>query len=577
MAPIPLPSVSPTQAFLERIRTSLIGDDLVLPGPFGPRRLVYADWAASGRALSFVEDTIRRDVLPLYANTHTEASATGRRTTALREDARRAVHRAVGGGPDDVVVFTGTGATGAIDRLLRILELDPRRRPVVFVGPFEHHSNELVWRESAADVVVIRATPEGGFDLDHLREELGRHADRPVKIGSFSAASNVTGIVTDVDAVSILLHRHGALALWDYAAAGPHLPIEMNPRPDVEDGAFAWKDAVFLSPHKLPGGPGSPGVLVAKRHLFANRVPAVPGGGTIAYVTPEHQTYLDDPAHREEAGTPAIVESIRAGLAFLVREQVGAETIRELEESFVESALSTWRRNPSILLLGNPDLPRVSIVSFGIRYPLEARPVGMLHPNFVVALLGDLFGIQARSGCFCAGPYVHRLVDFDAETSAAHEAEFLRGHQGIKLGFVRVTLEYFLSEAVFAYLVDAVDFLAEHAWKLLPLYSFDPRSGLWRHRHAPPERPATLSLGAGLAGRPATAPESALAGYLAEAREIVARVEARPPPPVPPTPFVSEEFERLRWFPLPETSSKRAPARARSPLEEPPRPLRARG
>jgi hypothetical protein len=236
-----------------------------------------------------------------------------------------------------------------------------------------------------------------------------------------------------------------------------------------------------------------------------------------------------------------------------VREQVGAETIRELEESFVESALATWRRNPNILLLGNPDLPRVSIVSFGIRYPLEAKPVGMLHPNFVVAVLGDLFGIQARSGCFCAGPYVHRLVDFDAETSAAHEAEFLRGHEGIKLGFVRVTFEYFLSEAVFAYLVEAVDFLAEHAWKLLPLYSFDPRTGLWRHRHAPSERPATLSLGSALVSHPATAPESALAGHLDEARRIVSELEARPSAPVPPTPFASEEFERLRWFPLPET------------------------
>jgi selenocysteine lyase/cysteine desulfurase len=551
-APIPFTRPSRAEAMLERVRGALVGDDLVLPGPFGPRRLVYADWAASGRALSFVEDAIRRDVLPFYANTHTEASATGRRTTALREDARRTVHRGVGGGPDDVVVFTGSGATGAIDRLARILELDRRTRPVVFVGPFEHHSNELVWRESVADVVVIRATPDGGFDVDHLHEELERHRDRPLKIGSFSAASNVTGILTDVDAVSILLHRHGALALWDYAAAGPHLPIEMNPVPDVEDGELAYKDAIVLSPHKLPGGPGAPGILVAKRHLFANRVPALPGGGTIAYVTPWHQTYLADPAHREEGGTPAIVESIRAGLAFLVREQAGVDTIRELEESFVESALAVWRRNANLILLGNPDLPRVSIVSFAVRYPLEARPLGMLHHNFVVALLGDLFGIQARSGCFCAGPYIHRLIDFDAETSAAHEAEFVRGHEGIKIGFVRLTFEYFLSEAEFDYLVEAVDFLAEHAWKLLPLYSFDPRTGLWRHRHAPPERPATLSLDP-WAGPAATAPESVLAGYLDEARRIVAEVEARPPVPVPPTPFVSEEFERLRWFPLPES------------------------
>jgi hypothetical protein len=329
----------------------------------------------------------------------------------------------------------------------------------------------------------------------------------------------------------------------------------MNPAPAVEDGELAYKDAVFLSPHKFPGGPGSPGVLVAKRHLFANAVPAVPGGGTIAYVTPEHQTYLEEPAHREEAGTPAIVESIRAGLVFRLREQVGAEAIEELEEGFAGRALRAWAQNPRLVVLGNPELPRVSIVSFGIRHPRAARPLGMLHPNFVVALLDDLFGIQARSGCFCAGPYIHRLIGFDLETSAAHEAEVLRGHAGIKVGFVRVTFNYFISETVFRYLVDAVDFLAEHAWKLLPLYRFDPDSGLWQHREAPREAPVSLDdlpLGPGLrlAGGPETAPESVLPGYLEEARRIVAGIEARPPAPGPP-PVVSDEFERLRWFPLP--------------------------
>ncbi len=209
-----------------------------------------------------------------------------------------------------------------------------------------------------------------------------------------------------------------------------------------------------------------------------------------------------------------------------------------------------WTANPRLLVLGNPDLPRVSIVSFGIRYPLEARPVGMLHQNFVVALLNDLFGIQARSGCFCAGPYIHRLIDFDRETSAAHEAEVQRGHAGIKIGFVRLSFNYFISETVFDYIVEAVDFLAEHAWKLLPLYEFDPYTGLWRHRDAPRERPVSLDA-LSVAVERETAPESVLPGYLTAARRIVTELEARPPAGAR-TPFVSDEFERLRWFPLPE-------------------------
>src|SRR4051794_4188144 len=525
---------------IDRIRRSWIGDDIVLDGPFGPRRMVYADHTASGRALSFVEDFIRDRVLPVYANTHTEASATGRQTTAMREEARATIHRAVNGSADDVVVFAGSGTTGAIDKLQRVLALTPRDRPVVFIGPYEHHSNELPWRESIADVVTIAADAGGHVDLDHLDAELRRHADRPLKIGSFSAASNVTGIVTDTAAVGRVLHRHGALACWDYAAAGPYLPIDMT-----------GKDAVFLSPHKFPGGPGTPGVLVAKRWMFRNAVPSVPGGGTILFVSPGGHSYHPEPSIREEGGTPAIVESIRAGLVFALKEAVGAEEIHRRETDLARRALASWGANPRIEILGDVDAERLAIVSLAIRHPR-----GSLHANFVVAVLSDLFGIQARSGCFCAGPYIHRMYPIADAWSARMDAEVAKGHMGAKLAFTRLSFPYFVSEASFEYVLAAVHLVADHGWRLLPLYRFDPDSGLWCHRDAAAASLPGLAEALRGAGGPRTAPERVLASQLEAARAILASADAT----APADPYVSEDFERARWFPLPGEGRRRAAA-----------------
>lgn len=475
---------------IENIRASIIGENILIDTPFGVRPLVYADYTASGRSLASIENFIQDKVLPFYANTHTETSYTGAHTTRLREEARATIASAINASDDDAIIFCGSGTTAAIDKLISLLnlrlpnDLDEKhvftaqipkeQTPVVFIGPYEHHSNELPWRESYADLVTIPLDDNGFLDFDKLEQALKKYQNRELKIGSFSAASNVTGLKTDVDRITRLLNQHGALSFWDYAAAAPYVGIDMQGQEPSE----TRKHAVFISPHKFIGGPGTPGILAVNKSLLKNRVPAVSGGGTVAYVTPESHRYIADPERREEGGTPAIVESIRAGLVFKLQQDVGTANIQELEEQLVRTALARWSAQTNLCILGNLDAPRLSIISFKITHDNKD-----LHYGFVVALLNDLFGIQARGGCSCAGPYAHHLLNLDMSTSNAIDKELRNGQMILRPGWVRLNFNYFISQQTFEYLVSAVELVAEHGWRLLPYYQYDTDSGTWRYQN----------------------------------------------------------------------------------------------
>lgn len=479
------------------VRSQLIGSEATVRTPFGARRIIYADHVASGRALLWVEKFILDRVLPLYANTHTEDSATGAHTTALAHDAAQIIKASLGA-QNCKLLFCGTGSTGAIKRLQEILgivvpealrksvraALPASQRPLVFVGPYEHHSNEVSWRETIADVIEVPLGSDGAIDVHALRAELqaARDSGRPL-IGSFSAASNVTGMLTDTRAIARLLHEFGALACFDFAAAAPHCEIEM--RAGEADGY----DAIFISTHKLIGGPGAPGLLVFNPKLYRLSAPSTAGGGTVRYVSADEHYYVDDVEQREDAGTPGALQRIRAALAFMIKGAVGAKTIERLERRMIRTAIERLRRHPHIELLGNLDAPRLAILSFLVR-TADGR---YLHPRLVVRLLNDLFGIQSRGGCACAGPYAHRLLGIDGALATQFRDAVLQGFEVVKPGWTRLNFSYFIAPEEFKFLLHAIEFVAEHGERFVSQYECDWRGGAWRHERDQPT-PALAAL-----------------------------------------------------------------------------------
>jgi len=560
--------MSTFREFAARLREAESGRGTRIPTPFGPRLLHYADLTATGRHLEFVErfvDALR----PLYANTHTAVATTGRVMNGLREEARAAVARSVNAGPDDVVLFTGSGATAAVNKLVGLLGLripeplereyrlsslvPPGRRPVILVGPYEHHSNVLPWMESIADVEEVALDGRGGIDLDDLRRRARAAEGRPLVAGAFSAASNVDGLLTDVGAVARVLHEEGALAFVDYAAGGPYLPIDMHPADPLER-----LDAIFVSTHKFLGGPEGSGVLVAHRDLFRTRTPERPGGGTVDYVSgcrPDQVDYVHRLSEREEGGTPDILGDVRAGIAFVLKDHVGAEAIRDHDVALARVAVERLSRHRRIRVYGPLDAPRLPILSFNVEG---------LHHDLVSALLDHLFGIQNRAGCSCAGPYGHRLLGIAGERSERYRRLIAAGVTGAKPGWVRVSLPWYAAPEDVEFTLRAVEFVADRGDAFVPLYRLDWRDGVWRHREAEVADPSPTRLTAeALLSDPAPAPavpspderEAERARYLAEATHLADALAERwrREPPAWNRPTGNAEVDQLAWFRYVET------------------------
>ena len=462
---------------LNFIRRNIIGHDSVVKGPFGFKKMVYCDYVASGKPLKCIEDYIQKYVYPYYANSHTTTSFSAKQTTKFREDARDIIKSCLNCGKDDILIFCGNGATTPVHKLIHAMAIQKNAdKTVVVVGPFEHHSNILPWKEAGCIVERIGCNEKGLVDFDALEKQLEHYSKKQHSlIVSMSAASNVTGILTNTKKVSELVHSYGAISIWDYAAGAPYLEIDMNP------SKRGYKDAVFISPHKFIGGVGTPGILVAKKALFVNQVPHGCGGGTVNWVTRDKHEYLTDIEEREEGGTPAIIGSIRAGLAFQIKRAVGQDVINEREEDFCKRATQRWLGNENIVILGNTTAKHLPIFSFLI---LHKQSGLYLHHNYVSTLLNDLYGIQSRGGCACAGPYAQDLLSISAET-ADRFTMILSPMQNqkpcliMKPGFCRLNLPYFASEETIEYVLEAVDQVALYGWMLLPLYRYNVANGEW--------------------------------------------------------------------------------------------------
>ncbi len=469
------------EIYFLHFRNNILGIDASFDSPYGKQKLIYADWIASGRAYKPIEEILLNKFCPMVGNTHSEASETGTLMTLAYNEAHKIIKKHCNASEDDVIITSGSGMTAMVCKFQRILglkipeqlsdflKLPEELKPVVFISHMEHHSNQTTWLETISDVVIIEPNNQGLVDIDDLQKKIEKYKNRKLKIGAFTAASNVTGIEPPIHQLAKIMHQNGGYCFIDFACAAPYVEINMHP-----ENSEAYFDAIFFSPHKFLGGPATPGVLIFNSKLYHNRVPDLPGGGTVDWTNPWGQHKFNENIEiREDGGTPAFLQTIKAAIAIKLKEEMQVDKIRAREKELTEIAFRELRKIQGLNILADNIEERLGVISFY---------VNNIHYNLIVKLLNDRFGIQVRGGCSCAGTYGHYLLHVDQNHSKRITEKINVGDLSEKPGWVRLSLHPTMLNDELLFITDAIKEIVKniHEWQFD--YNYDKSKNEFFHK-----------------------------------------------------------------------------------------------
>lgn len=471
------------ETYFQQFRKNIVGIDQEFTSPYGKKKIVYTDWTASGRLYQTIESKLMNQFGPFVANTHTETTVSGTAMTMAYHHARSIIKNHVNANTDDILITDGTGMTGVVNKFQRILglkvpedlkafvQIPEEKRPIVFITHMEHHSNQTTWLETIADVVIVPSCERGLFCMDNFAKLLEEYKERSVKIASVTACSNVTGIKTPFHAIAKLMHQNNGVCFVDFACSGPYVHIDMHPE-DPE----AYLDAIFLSPHKFLGGPGTSGVLIFNKKLYKNMIPDNPGGGTVSWTNPwgKHK-YVDNIEDREDGGTPGFLQVIKTALAVQLKEEMGIDNILKREQEIVDHVFEKFKPISNIKILAGDHQNRLGVISFYI---------DDLHFNLGVKMLNDRFGIQTRGGCSCAGTYGHYLLHVDQEQSDALTSKIDSGDLMLKPGWIRMSIHPTTTTSEIQFVTDAIIALSENHEEWKKDYNYNVSTNEFSHKEA---------------------------------------------------------------------------------------------